>query len=126
MGWFHLPAYFLAGAFLANSVPHFVSGVLGRALPTPFASPPFKGLSSPTVNVAWGLVNLAVAYLLLVHVGEFDTLSWGHAAVCFGGFGAMALLCARSLGRMNDERSRRPGVNGGESAPRRRLDGPLT
>jgi hypothetical protein len=29
-------------AFSANFVPHFVSGVLGRTFPTPFASPPFR------------------------------------------------------------------------------------
>ena len=41
MLWFHFLAYFLGGAFLANFVPHFVSGVLGRTFPTPFATPPF-------------------------------------------------------------------------------------
>jgi hypothetical protein len=62
-------------------------------------SPPFKGLSSPMVNVAWGLFNLAIAYSLLLQVGEFDLRSWLHVAVCFAGFGAMAFQCARSLGR---------------------------
>ena len=50
--------------FLANAVPHFVMGVSGMKLPTPFADPPGKGLSSPTVNVYWGMFNLVVGYLL--------------------------------------------------------------
>ena len=69
MHWVHLLAYLLAGAFFANFVPHFVSGVLGRAFPTPFASPPFRGLSS-SINVG------ALAHLgresEAVHVGKTD------------------------------------------------------
>lgn len=60
MLWFHCPAYFFAGAIFANVVPHFVSGVLGRTFPTPFASPPFRGASSPRTNVLYGLANLAL------------------------------------------------------------------
>jgi hypothetical protein len=50
--------------FLANVVPHFVHGISGDRFPTPFASPPGKGLSSPTVNVLWALLNMAVGYIL--------------------------------------------------------------
>jgi hypothetical protein len=46
--WYFLVAYFFGGAFLVNAVPHFVNGVSGRRCPTPFASPPGKGESSPT------------------------------------------------------------------------------
>ena len=99
--WHWGVAYFFGGAFLANAMPHLIAGVSGRPLQTPFASPPFKGLSSPAVNVAWALFNLAVAYLLLAHVGEFDIRSWLQIAICFAGFGAMALQCARSLGRLH-------------------------
>ena len=104
MTWHFGVAYFFGGAFLASASPHFIAGVSGRAFHSPFASPPFKGLSSPTVNVAWGLFNFAVAYLLLLHVGEFDIRSWLHVAVCFAGFGAMALQIPRSLGRIHEER----------------------
>src|SRR5579864_4604621 len=65
-------AHFFGGVFLVNAVPHFVSGVLGRPFPSPFASPPGKGLSSPTVNVLWGAFNFAIAYLLILRVGSFD------------------------------------------------------
>jgi hypothetical protein len=51
MEWYVYLARFFAGAFLANAVPHFVSGMQGRPFPSPFASPPGKGDSSPTVNV---------------------------------------------------------------------------
>ena len=101
MRWYHLPAYFFAGAFLANFVPHFVSGVLGRALQSPFASPPFRGLSSSRVNVLWGLGNLAVAYALLSRVGDFEPRRALHAGAFGLGLAAMSLVLARSLGRFH-------------------------
>lgn len=101
MSWYFGFAYFFGGVFLANAIPHLVAGVSGRPLQSPFASPPFKGLSSPTVNVAWGLFNLAAAYLLLLPIGEFDIRSRLQVALCFAGFGAMAFQCARSLGRIH-------------------------
>src|ERR1017187_6245554 len=64
MKWYHYIACFFAGMFLANVVPHFIHGVSGDAFPTPFSNPPGKGLSSPTVNVYWGLFNLLVGYIL--------------------------------------------------------------
>ena len=65
MKWYHYVAAFFAGAFLANVVPHFIHGVSGDPFPTPFASPPGKGLSSPTVNVLWACFNLLIGYILL-------------------------------------------------------------
>jgi hypothetical protein len=100
MPWYVYFAHFLGGAFLANALPHLIAGVSGQSLQTPFASPPFKGLSSPTVNVAWALLNLAVAFLLLSRVYALDLGSWADAGICFVGFGAMALQCARSLARL--------------------------
>jgi hypothetical protein len=100
MLWFQLPAYFFAGAFFANVVPHFVSGVLGRTFPTPFASPPFRGQSSPRVNVLYGLCNLAVAYALLLRVGDFEPRTVSHAGAFGLGLAAMSLLITRSLERL--------------------------
>ena len=100
MTWHVYFAYFFGGAFLANALPHLIAGVSGHPLQTPFASPPFRGLSSPTVNVAWALINFAVAYLLLMRVEALDLLSWSDVGVCFVGFGTMALQCARSLERI--------------------------
>jgi hypothetical protein len=87
--WLHFLAYFFGGAFLANFVPHFVSGVLGRTFPTPFASPPFRGPSSSRVNVLYGLGNLAVAYTLLSRVGDFEPRITLHAGAV--GLGLLAM-----------------------------------
>jgi hypothetical protein len=62
--WSTYVASFFAGMFLANAVPHFVHGISGDRFPTPFAHPPGKGSSSPTVNVLWGLLNLVVGTIL--------------------------------------------------------------
>ena len=56
--WYHFIAYFFGGAFLANTIPHLVSGISGSPFQGPFASPPGQGLSSPTVNVLSGMFNL--------------------------------------------------------------------
>jgi hypothetical protein len=56
--------------FLANAVPHFVHGISGDRFPTPFAHPRGKGLSSPTANVVWALLNLVISYILF-RVGKF-------------------------------------------------------
>lgn len=92
MPWLHFLAYLFAGAFFANFVPHFVSGVLGHTFPTPFASPPFRGLSSSPVNVLYGLGNLAAAYALLSSVGVFEPRHALHAAVFGLGLAAWALM----------------------------------
>ncbi len=72
MPWIIYLAHFGAGLFLANGVPHFVNGISGRKFQTPFASPPAVGESSPVVNVAWGLFNLALGYVLLSAAGPFQ------------------------------------------------------
>jgi hypothetical protein len=100
MPWLVHFAHFFGGAFLANALPHLMAGISGQPLQTPFASPPFKGLSPPPVNVAWALTNLCAAYLLLVRVGAFDPLSWADVGVALVGFGAMALKCSRGFERL--------------------------
>ncbi len=62
--WYNYLAAFFAGFFLTNTVPHFVNGISGNAFPTPFATPPGKGLSSPLTNILWALFNMLVGYLL--------------------------------------------------------------
>jgi hypothetical protein len=110
MSWNVYVAHLFGAALFANSLPHLIAGISGQRLPTPFASPPFKGLSSPAVNVVWALVNLAFAYVLLLRVGPLDLRNWIDAAISFIGFAAMALQCARVLGG-----HRKPGA----SLPRR-------
>ncbi len=62
-------AHFFGGVFLANGIPHFVSGVCGRPFRTPFVRIHGGGVSSATLNVFWGWLNLLVAYLLFIDVG---------------------------------------------------------
>jgi hypothetical protein len=62
--WYHYIAAFLAGMFLTNVIPHYVNGLSGNPFPSPFADPPGKGLSSPTINVLWALFNMVIGYLL--------------------------------------------------------------
>jgi len=64
MQWYEFVACFFAGMFLANAVPHYVQGISGNRFPTPFAHPPGKGLSSSLVNTLWGLLNLAIGFVL--------------------------------------------------------------
>lgn len=105
MTWYANFGCFFGGAFFANSLPHLIAGISGLPFPTPFASPPFKGLSSPVLNVAWALANIVFAYLLLVRVGSFDFRSWADVGPGFAGFGAMAFLCARAISRVRKQTS---------------------
>lgn len=72
MAWYVYLAYFVAGLFLANGVPHFVNGISGRRFQSPFASPPTVGESSALVNVIWGLVNFIIGFVLIKGVGDFS------------------------------------------------------
>jgi hypothetical protein len=101
MRWYHYLAYFFGGAFLANSLPHLGNGISGHAFQSPFASPSGIGLSSATVNVLWGLFNLAVAYLLVCRVGSFNLRNTRHVLVLGAGILLMSLMAARVFGRFH-------------------------
>jgi hypothetical protein len=98
MQWYAYVAYFFGGAFLVNAVPHFVMGAAGRRFPSPFASPPGKGESSPTVNVLWGAFNVAIGYLLVLRVGEFHVRQISSALVLGAGGLLMGLQLASHFG----------------------------
>jgi hypothetical protein len=100
MGWHDVVASFFGGALLANFVPHLVAGVSGRWFPTPFAKPPFRGPSSPVVNVLWGLVNLVVAYVLLVVVAGVEPRRVADVVVTGAGFGLASLGIARAVTKL--------------------------
>jgi hypothetical protein len=100
MPWYNVAACFFGGAFLANFFPHFIAGVSGRRFHSPFAKPPFRGLSSPIVNVLYALFNLAVAYGLLVIVGSFELRHIAHAAISAAGFGLASVGIARSVTKL--------------------------
>lgn len=101
MSWLPFLAYFFGGLFLANAVPHVVSGVMGRPFQSPFAQPPGEGLSSSTVNVLWGFFNIAAGYLLICHVGHFDVRTIADVAAAGAGAFMISLFSARHFGRFN-------------------------
>ena len=96
-----LLSFFFGGAFLANAVPHVVSGVMGRSFQSPFAKPPGQGLSSSTVNVLWGFLNIVVGYVLVCRIGDFGLRDTGDAVAVGLGFLLTALLLARQFGRFH-------------------------
>jgi hypothetical protein len=58
-------------------------------------------LSSSTVNVLWGFFNLAVGYLLVCRVGNFDLGKTRHVLVFGAGILVMSLNLARVFGRFH-------------------------
>jgi hypothetical protein len=101
VNWLHDLSYFFGGLFLANAIPHFVSGTMGRPFQSPFAQPRGEGLSSSTVNVVWGFANFVAAYLLIVCVGQFD-LRDAQSMIALG-LGALliSLFAAKHFGRFH-------------------------
>ncbi len=99
--WYAYVAYFFGGAFFANTLPHLGNGISGHAFQSPFASPPGEGLSSSTVNVLWGLFNLAVGYVLVCRVGRFDLRETRHVLVLGAGILIMAVMLAKAFGRFH-------------------------
>jgi hypothetical protein len=109
MEWIHDLSYFFGGAFLANAVPHFVCGVMGRTFQTPFATPPGEGLSSSIVNVLWGFFNLAVGYLLICRVGQFDLRSTEQVVALGLGILLLGVMTASHFGKLHGGNS--PGAS---------------
>jgi hypothetical protein len=101
MPWLHLLSCFAGGAFLANAVPHLVSGMTGRPFQSPFAKPPGEGLSSATTNVLWGFFNLLAGYLLICRIGDFDLKNTPDVAALGAGALLIALFSARHFGRFH-------------------------
>lgn len=106
MPWHDVAACFFGGVFLANATPHFIAGMSGVRFYTPFATPPFRGLSSPVVNVLYALLNLAVAYALLVVVGALELGHVPRLAISAAGFGLGSVAIARSVTRLRGQAAR--------------------
>lgn len=100
MPWHHVAVCLLGGMFLANFFPHFIAGMSGVRFYTPFATPPFRGLSSPVVNMLYALFNLAMAYALLVVIGSVELQRVPHVAVAASGFGLASIFIARSVTKL--------------------------
>ena len=90
MRWYNLVGCFFLGAFFVNSVPHFIHGISGDFFPTPFANPPGKGLSSPLLNVIWGLINMIVC-LFLYNASMISTSNKWTIILFAVGFVAMSI-----------------------------------
>lgn len=101
MAWPLLLSYFFGGVFFANAIPHAVNGMMGRPFQSPFAKPPGEGLSSPIINVLWGSFNLAVAYVLVFRVGEFEMKDTADVLALGAGAFLIAVFSARHFGRFN-------------------------
>jgi hypothetical protein len=101
VNWLHFVSYFFGGVFLANTIPHFVSGMMGRPFQSPFAKPSGEGLSSSTVNVLWGFFNAVVGYLLVVRVGNFDLRSISDVFALAVGVLVISLFSARHFGQFH-------------------------
>jgi hypothetical protein len=101
VNWYDYIGCFLAGMFLTNVVPHFVHGISGDRFPTPFAHPPGRGLSSPTVNVVWALLNLAAGYILF-RVGK--VVSGGDSALItfFAGIAVISTMLSVQFAKKQD------------------------
>jgi hypothetical protein len=104
MYWYDYLSYFFGGAFLANALPHLMNGVSGRSFQSPFAKPPGEGLSSPTVNVLWGLFNLAIAYVLVVRVGDFSLHDLWQVVALGAGMLLISVFSAHAFGRFHSGR----------------------
>jgi len=96
MPWYDYLLCFFGGVFTANFVPHFVRGITGTPFPTPFAKPPGRGMSPPTLNILWALANLIVAYLLFLDSG-FSLFDWPLALAAFIGFALAATMLSRAF-----------------------------
>ena len=101
MHWLWLVSYLFGGVFVANAIPHFVSGIMGRPFQSPFAKPPGRGLSSATVNVAWGFFNAVAGYLLVAHVGAFHPRTGSHILALGLGVLLISLNSARHFGQFH-------------------------
>ena len=101
MPWLALVSYFFGGLFLANAVPHAVSGMMGRSFQSPFAKPRGEGLSSSTVNVLWGFFNLVLAYVLICRTGDFQLKNGADIASLGAGALVISLFAARHFGRFH-------------------------
>ena len=105
MSWLHYVSHFFGGVFLANAIPHLVSGTMGRSFQSPFAKPPGQGLSSSTVNVLWGFFNLIAGYLLVVRVGSFELRLTTNVLALGVGALLISLHAARHFGQFHGGRA---------------------
>jgi len=102
MDWYNYIACFFAGMFIANVIPHFIHGISGNKFPTPFAKPPGKGLSSPTTNVLWALLNLVIGYLLF-QAGKISENNIWTLIVFFVGIATLSIMSSKNFAKKSTQ-----------------------
>ena len=99
MPWLPLLYGCFGAVFLADVIPRFVSGMMGRPFQSPFAKPPGQAPSWSTIAVLRGSFNIVAGYVLVCRVGDLglrntsDVVALGLAVLL------TALLLARQFGR---------------------------
>jgi hypothetical protein len=101
----HLIADFFAGMFICNTIPHLVSGLLGRPFPSPFANPPGKGDSSAIANFCWGSSNLIAGGALLVGFPLAAGFNWDLLVFAVGFFAIGAFTTTHFANVMKSRQS---------------------
>lgn len=96
----HVLLSFVAGALLANAIPHLATGLRGEPHPTPFAKPPGRGISSPVLNALWGSANLFLGVAAATGADR-GTLGLLVGAI---GFLLLALYTAHHFGQVRGGR----------------------
>jgi len=97
MKWYHYLVGVAAGFCFGNAISHLVVGVIGQPFPSPFGDPPTIGLSSPLVNVLWGLANVVLGYVLM----RVSKLSVSHSLsmiALFVGFAGVTIYSSVHFG----------------------------
>ena len=74
---------------------------LRAPLPEPVRAAARRVLSSSTVNVLWGFLNLVVGYLLVCRVGTFSLRRTPHVVALGVGILAISVMAARGFGRFH-------------------------
>jgi hypothetical protein len=99
-------AYFFAGMFLCNCLPHLLCGLQGSPFPSPFAKPPGIGNSSPLVNFLWGSLNLLLGLFLLIWQPVAFGFTLSFAILC-AGFLALGIPLSLHFGKVQQGRSKK-------------------
>ncbi len=109
MPWFFYLGHFVGGYALVNGIPHFVQGVSGNRFQSPFGKPPGVGESGPVSNVAWGVINFAIAGYLLLALRLIDVHEWHDWGLAVVAGLLASLRLSTHLGRVRSHALRQLG-----------------